>query len=237
MILEIDIPPYSYPLDLPDIVELLKDDIGRSGTQLTIPLWADITGEASAVQFELTFDADRIDEIEVIKSDMVSDMTLDYAVADGIIKGVIFHLGGNSFGPATGQLLEFRFDDRGDFDAGRDMDLIDFMIVNPAADFMPVDIKGQLPRSFSLAQNYPNPFNSGTNIDFGLPMAGYVELSVYDILGRKVTILLDSFLPAGDHSVTWDGHSDNGESMATGIYFYRLRAEGFDETKKMLLVK
>ncbi len=237
MILEIDIPPFSYPGDLPVIVELLKDDISRSGSQLTIPLRADISSEASAVQFELAFDADKLGEIEIVKGDMVSDMTLDYTIADGSIKGIIFHLGGNSFGPAAGQLLEFKFDDLGDFDSSSDINLTDFLIVNPAADFMPVDIKGQLPKSFSLAQNYPNPFNAGTNISFSLPSAGYVELSVYDILGRKVTILLDSFLPAGNHSATWNGRSGNGESMATGIYFYRLAAEGFDETKKMLLVK
>ena len=237
MILEIDIPPFSYPGDLPVIVELLRDDISRSGSQLTIPLRADIPSEASAVQFELAFDADKLGEIEIVKGDMVSDMALDYTIADGSIKGVIFHLGGNSFGPAAGQLVEFKFDDRGDFDSSSDIDLIDFLIVNPAADFMPVDIKGQLPKSFSLAQNYPNPFNAGTNISFSLPSAGYVELSVYDILGRKVRILLDSFLPAGNHSATWNGRSGTGESMATGIYFYRLKAEGFDETKKMLLVK
>lgn len=237
MILEIDIPPLSYPGDLPVIVELLKDDISRSGSQLTIPLRADISSEASAVQFELAFDADKLGEIEIVKGDMVSDMTLDYTIADGSIKGIIFHLGGNSFGPAAGQLVEFKFDDRGDFDASSDIELTDFLIVNPAADFMPVDIKGQLPKSFSLAQNYPNPFNAGTNISFNLPSAGYVELSVYDILGRRVTFLLDGFLPAGNHSATWNGRSGTGESMATGVYFYRLKAEGFDETKKMLLVK
>lgn len=238
IILEIDIPPLSYPQDLPVIVELLGGNIGRSGDRLTLPLWADISGEASAVQFELTFDTDKLAEIEIVKGDMVSDMTLDYTVADGSIKGIIYHLGGNSFGPATGQLVEFKFDyQSGDFDSSSDIALTDFLIVNPAADFMPVDIKGQLPKSFSLAQNYPNPFNAGTNIDFSLPSAGYVELSVYDILGRKVTILLDSFLPAGNHSVTWNGRSGIGESGATGVYFYRLKAEGFDETKKMLLVK
>lgn len=237
IILEIDIPPFSYPGGLPVIVELLKDDISRSGSQLTIPLRADISSEASAVQFELAFDADKLGEIEIVKGEMVSDMTLDYTIADGSITGVIFHLGGNSFGPAAGRLVEFKFDDRGDFDSSSDIKLTDFLIVNPAADFMPVDIKGQLPKSFSLAQNYPNPFNAGTNISFSLPSAGYAELSVYDILGRKVTILLDSFLPAGSHSATWNGRSGTGESMATGVYFYRLVAEGFDETKKMLLVK
>ncbi len=238
IILEIDIPPLFYPQDIPVIVELMKEDVNQSGDQLSVPLWADISSEASAAQFELTFDADKLGGIEIVKGGMVSEMTLDYTVAEGSIKGIIYHLGGNSFGPATGELIEFNFNiPNGDFDLSSDLNLTDFLIVNPAADFMPVDIKGQLPKSFSLAQNYPNPFNSSTNISFDLPSAGYVELSVYDLLGRKVTILLDSFLSAGNHLVTWDGRSGIGERMATGIYFYRLKAEGFDDTKKMLLVK
>jgi len=238
IILEIDIPPLSFPQDIPVIVELLKENVYPSGDQLSVPLWADISSEASAVQFELTFDTDKLGGIEIVKGDMVSDMTLDYTVTDGSIRGIIYHLGGRSFGPAAGELVEFNFNiPNGDFDLSSDLNLTDFLIVNPAADFMPVDIKGQLPKSFSLAQNYPNPFNAGTNISFSLPSAGYVELSVYDLLGRKVTILLDSFLPAGNHLVTWDGRSGIGERMATGIYFYRLKAEGFDDTKKMLLVK
>ena len=238
MILELNIPPLSYPQDMPVIVELLKDDINPSGDQLRVPLWADISSEASAVQFELTFNPDKLDEIEIIKGDMVSDMTLDYTVADGSVKGIIYHLGGNSFGPAAGELVEFNFKVRnGVFDPSSDIDLIDFLIVDPAAGFMPVDIKGQLPKSFYLAQNYPNPFNAGTNISFDLPSDGYVEVSVYDLLGRKVTILLNSFLPAGNHLVTWDGRSGDGNLLATGIYFYRLKGQEFDETKKMLLVK
>lgn len=238
IILEIDIPALSYPQDLPVIVELLKDNISRSGDQLTVPLWVDISSEASAVQFELTFDTDMLGEIDIVKGNMVSDMALDFTVTGGTVKGIIYHLGGNNFGPATGRLVDFELSVRSDdFNLSEDINLTDFLIVNPAADFMPVDIKGQLPKSFYLAQNYPNPFNAGTNISFSLLSAGEVELSVYDLLGRKVTVLLNSFLPAGNHLVTWDGRSGDGDVLATGVYFYRLVAEGFDETKKMLLVK
>ncbi len=109
--------------------------------------------------------------------------------------------------------------------------------MNPAADFIPVEIKGQLPESFILSQNYPNPFNAGTSIRFELPSASDVELSVYDLLGRKVIVMLNEYLPAGSHLVTWDGRSGDGNMMATGVYFYRLRAGDFDKTKKMILVK
>jgi hypothetical protein len=236
-ILEIEVPPLSYPSDIPVVVELRKDG-DLSGDQLTVPLWAEIPVEASAVQFEISFDPEKLTDMDISGGEMISDMTLDYRVVNGRVKGVIYNLGGESFGPATGDLLDFNFRVEGSGDDGRDgVMLEDFKIVNPAADFMPVDIRGRLPESFHLAQNYPNPFNAGTSIRFDLPSAGLVELSVYDLLGRKISVLLDNFLPAGSHHVNWDGRADNGEPLATGVYFYRLRAGGFDETKKMLLVK
>jgi hypothetical protein len=237
VILELDVPGMHYPQGPLVTVELIKDLI-PSGDMLSVPLFAEIREEASAVQFEIEFNPEALTGIEISKGDMVSRMTLDYSLADNRIKGILYNLGGESFGPLTGELfdLSFRIDDGG-FDAGSDIRLTEFLIVNPAADFMPVEIKGQLPEDFRLAQNYPNPFNAGTNIRFEVPSAGYVELSVYDLLGRQVAILLDDFISAGNHVITWDGRAGDGNTMATGVYFYRLRAKDFDETKKMLLVK
>jgi flagellar hook assembly protein FlgD len=86
-------------------------------------------------------------------------------------------------------------------------------------------------------QNYPNPFNAVTNIGFNLPQHGQVRLQVYDLLGRSVVVLHDGFLQAGSHTIEWDGRSAAGKEMASGVYFYRLQAEDFDGTKKMLLIK
>jgi hypothetical protein len=89
-----------------------------------------------------------------------------------------------------------------------------------------------LPKSFALKQNYPNPFNPTTVIDYELPSASKVQLSVYDVLGRKVMELFNGDKPAGYHQV-----KVNGMNLASGIYFYRLQAGTFVQTKKMLLVK
>jgi len=96
---------------------------------------------------------------------------------------------------------------------------------------------GQLPTAFALSQNYPNPFNPVTEIGFSLPSASEVRLEVYNIAGQKVTTLVNSPMDAGEHQIQWDGKVDGGESVATGIYFYRLQAGDFVETKKMLLLK
>lgn len=89
-----------------------------------------------------------------------------------------------------------------------------------------------LPLKATLQQNYPNPFNPITTIRFGLPKASRVSLKVYDILGREVATLLDGFSKAGEKSVEF-----RASNFATGVYFYRLVAGDFVETKKLMLLK
>jgi flagellar hook assembly protein FlgD len=95
-----------------------------------------------------------------------------------------------------------------------------------------------LPNSFALLQNYPNPFNPSTNIDFSTPEPGIVTLVVYDVLGRQVQILMNGIVPAGNHSVQWDGRDSGGMHVGSGVYFYRLAA-GLHQasTKKMLVMR
>jgi hypothetical protein len=99
----------------------------------------------------------------------------------------------------------------------------------------------RLPKNFSLFQNYPNPFNPSTTITFDLPgTAGTkqaVNLTVYDMRGRLVRTLIDSALDPGNHKIHWNGKSDRGQSVASGIYLYRLKAAGETFTRKMTVLK
>ena len=88
------------------------------------------------------------------------------------------------------------------------------------------------PEKYTLYNNYPNPFNPTTKIKFDIPKSGIVKLTVYDILGREVSRLVNSELIAGRYEMEW-----NAGNYASGMYFYRLETEGFVETKKMMLVK
>ncbi|MEE8417429.1 MAG: T9SS type A sorting domain-containing protein, partial [candidate division Zixibacteria bacterium] len=89
-----------------------------------------------------------------------------------------------------------------------------------------------LPLKFSLFQNYPNPFNPSTEIKFGLPQQSDVKIEIFNILGQKVITLFEGLLPAGFHIAHW-----NGSNSSSGIYFYRITADGFEDTKKMTLLK
>jgi len=99
------------------------------------------------------------------------------------------------------------------------------------------DLADLRPDKAPLMQNYPNPFNPVTVIEFYLPRRSMVNISVYNLLGQEVSRLIDDEFPAGNHRITWDGYTNSGLRAATGVYFYRIVADGFSATKKMLLLK
>ncbi|MCB0291655.1 MAG: SMP-30/gluconolactonase/LRE family protein [Calditrichaeota bacterium] len=94
------------------------------------------------------------------------------------------------------------------------------------------DLSGQPLDGFELAQNYPNPFNPSTRIRFRIPAARRVGLKIYDISGKHIATLLDAYLPSGEHQIDFDAGF-----LASGIYVYQLRAGGYTEMKKMILLK
>ena len=101
-------------------------------------------------------------------------------------------------------------------------------VLTGSNDNIPIDI----PRYYVLSQNYPNPFNPSTTIEFSLPKSEYVELKVFNILGKEVATLVSTKLNSGNHTYTFDG-----KNLASGIYYYQLVAGDFREVKKMILIR
>ncbi len=95
----------------------------------------------------------------------------------------------------------------------------------------------ELPADFALEQNYPNPFNPETQIEFSLPTPSQVELAIYNVLGQQVKVLAAGELPAGTHSLTWNGTDEGNRAVASGIYLYRLQAGTNVFSRKMMLLK
>jgi hypothetical protein len=88
-----------------------------------------------------------------------------------------------------------------------------------------------------LFQSYPNPFNKTTTISFSIPQSAKVSLKVFDVQGRLVRTLVDGVRLAGVHPIVWDRRSNGGQSVASGVYFYRLKAPGFEKSRRMVLLK
>lgn len=100
------------------------------------------------------------------------------------------------------------------------------------------DITTEIPSKYDLAQNYPNPFNPVTNLEFGIPALrgeskfGFVTLKVYDMLGKEVSTLVNEKLNPGTYKVEFDG-----SNLTSGVYFFKLKVNNFQVTKKMMLIR
>ena len=103
------------------------------------------------------------------------------------------------------------------------------------------EIQRQLPGYFTLEQNYPNPFNPSTTIEFKVHKAGHMTLTIYNILGQRVKVLVDRKIDAYETgrlmTETWDGTDEYGRRVASGVYIYRIQQDHFAKTKRMLLLK
>ena len=104
------------------------------------------------------------------------------------------------------------------------------------------DLKNNKPQKFSLSQNFPNPFNPVTQITFTLNEPSFVNLSVFNVLGKKIAIIANGEFSAGNHKVRWAGKNSEGNSVGSGIYFYRISVSSksgkhFSQIRKMMLMK
>ncbi|MCF7792560.1 MAG: PKD domain-containing protein [Candidatus Cloacimonetes bacterium] len=150
-------------------------------------------------------------------------------------------------GFTNGNDFTFRF-----WDSSTDTEYSDFQYTNlsgnatflsqgttqSSIEFLPTSGGANLvPVTTEMFQNYPNPFNPETTISFGINDAAHVTLEVYNIKGEKVTTLIDGNLEADYYNVVWDGTDSNNKRVSTGVYFYKMKADKFVQTKKMILMK
>jgi hypothetical protein len=117
--------------------------------------------------------------------------------------------------------------------AGQSLDLAFVVTAGP----IQTGAGDETPTSYKLEQNFPNPFNPSTTIRYTLPAAGDVELAIFGVDGKLVKVLDMSARPQGTFEATWDGRDSSGRTVASGVYFYRLKAGSFTQTKKMVLMK
>ncbi|MFQ6032386.1 MAG: M6 family metalloprotease domain-containing protein, partial [Candidatus Zixiibacteriota bacterium] len=106
----------------------------------------------------------------------------------------------------------------------------------------PLDVQDQagddlLPHSYLLKQNYPNPFNPETKIEYDLKENGWIKLEVFNVLGQRLSTLVDGYQERGRHLVTWNGIEEKDKPLPSGIYFYRITTDNFQKTNKMVLLK
>ncbi|HOD67058.1 MAG TPA: T9SS type A sorting domain-containing protein, partial [candidate division Zixibacteria bacterium] len=176
---------------------------------------------------QITLQADHPDSIA---NTTETGLELVHGTVDGLTRVGLLDLQGEVHLPQGSTTL---------FTVPGEVTLVDGLVADMSHQSMIARIGGKssspnLPRRFELAQNYPNPFNPTTVIQFALPVATHVRLEVINILGPT---LVDRQMEAGYQSVEWNSTNSDGSRVASGVYFYRLEAGTFRDTKKMLLLK
>jgi hypothetical protein len=103
-------------------------------------------------------------------------------------------------------------------------------------------VSNALPTEYALSQNYPNPFNPTTNIKYALPVDSKLTMEVYNVLGQRVRTLINDNVAAGFHIAEWDGRGNDGQQLASGMYFLQMSAKGtngktFNDVRKLVMLK
>jgi len=109
-------------------------------------------------------------------------------------------------------------------------DFVDIMVTS-------LEEEARIPNKYYLSQNYPNPFNPTTTIEYGLKEAGKIKVVVYDVLGNKITELVNDEQNAGHYSVIWNGKNSKNEKVSSGVFFYQIITPGFKQNKRMVFFK
>ncbi len=237
-------PPFNnVPSGIPAVLSLAYDPYdGPSGSYV---LSADLPDEVAGAQIEIRYDK--------------SKMILGAPERVGSAAGVNLYYRSGSNGQVSAILLRNPFEEGSKIPSGNSSLLRipvssiaagatpaaridDAKLSDPNANKIEVSGISSVPRSFALQQNYPNPFNASTVITFSIESAGAAStdarLDVFNVLGQKIKTLHEGELPSqGSYSFTWDGTMDDGNNVASGVYFYRLSLGDKNETRKMVLLK
>lgn len=199
--------------------------------------------DVSGIQLELAYSPTDIDSIEVYPTERAKRMGLYYSAKDGKLTiGLVDIYGKNVVPSGEGPLLNLKVMPKTVKLDLSSLKIEKAILVDTLAKELEVTIINDLkmaliPKAFSLSQNYPNPFNPNTIIEYALPMNCNVKISIYNILGQRVRMLIDENQTAGYKKVVWDSKNDEGQDVASGIYFYKIKAGDFTQSKKMVMIK
>jgi parallel beta-helix repeat protein len=216
---------------------------GEVGSEVEVKLMVDNANGVKGMRISLDFDRSQLQLLSITPGKLVSDSRIFFWSAPDEIEMSMVALGHEYTIGGSGEVASLKFKVlRGGAVSltSRALDLRDVSNQRIASTFNKgaVGPTAGVPDKFALLQNYPNPFNPETYISFALPVASQVELKVYNVAGQLVKSLVDGEeMSAGLHMVRWDGTNNNGEKVASGIYFYKINAGDFQATKKMVVTK
>ena len=197
------------------------------------------------IQFDLKYDPSELS----IDASSVSGAEDVYAAdkGNGIVRVLMFDFDGQPLTAKTGtHLINFPFEVTGSNNVSSLLEFTGELIVagyngeklDASFEDYYLTVDSELPSITSLSKNYPNPFNPSTTINYSISTPGHVSLVIYDLNGATVKTLVNEFVGKNNYSIKWDGRNNSGQSVASGQYFYVMKAPGgFTSTEYMTLLK
>ncbi len=207
------------------------------GNSLKVPILLDETRDVRSGMIELSYDPTQYRVSSVKTAEASKDYLIFSAIEGGSVRVAL--AGAQAKHTGEGAIIEVELEAIGaatdraplalqmaSFNGGR----IQAVAIDKSS-------MANAPLDFSLAPNYPNPFNPETTLRYALPQSGEVKLVIYDMLGQEVRTLVHEMQAPGVYTVLWNGHNEHGFAVASGLYFYRIEAGNFVQTRKMTLVR
>jgi hypothetical protein len=218
----------------------LKTDFEKS--LLTFEI--EYNGPVRGIEFELKFDPTMVNVMSPSLLNFQENVMISYTEKEpGILKVLAADLQGGHIEATDNSYMSIPVEFMGNERENSFVNLdgiklagADGSLINTVTRTNSSEVK-VIPGAFALHQNFPNPFNPSTEIRFDLPEAGNVDLAIYNLMGQKIRILASDNMTPGYHAIMWDGTSDIGNQVATGMYFYSIQSNEFQATKKMLFLK
>jgi|GEM_PF-890200 len=234
--------PSMYPGPMA-FVELDYQDL-QPGSSGEIRVMADLEVPVAAAQLQINYDPDKVSfQVPALSERSGHFLVQHRDDGNGRLHVVLFNWSNDPISVGEGSILSLPATLSLDAEDELGIELKEIVLADEKAALIPVREGSSRPVAFELGQNYPNPFNASTTIKFTLPTAAdggatvQTSLRIYNVLGEVVRTLVDESMAPGVHHEVWDGRDDHGNRVASGIYFYRLRAGEFEQTKKMVLMK
>jgi hypothetical protein len=201
--------------------------VNKNNSKITVSMSSEVSLSASVLIFKHD---DLIDPPELLCNNKMQLMSSD---RDGELRILIWSPNGDVIPSGKKELLSFT--------CSGEVDLISVEAVDSEIRELKTNIVEQnrnaQPSEFVLYPNYPNPFNPETEIEYSLVKDGRVNLEIYNVLGQRVKTLVDEYQTTGDRLIHWDGKDENGNEVASGIYFYKIQVGDLVQTKKMILLR
>jgi uncharacterized repeat protein (TIGR01451 family) len=222
---------------VPDV--FANDVVALPGRTVSLPVEVASEADIAGLMLRFGYDAAALSVGQPELTERASGMLLDYGLVDGELVVLVSSLTGEVIEAGAGAVVRVPFEVAEGVEAELAIEMVEPLVFTAdeqvhfgEGSVVVLKVEDLIPAEYSLAQNYPNPFNPTTSIAYSLPEAAKVKVEIYNALGQVVAVLMDGNVDAGYHTVEW-----NADNMSSGVYFYRIQANDFTATKRMVLMK